>query len=194
METYKDIKAIYAENRQVWRKWLEENHQSEASVWLIIYKKKSNTPTVYYPEAVEEALCFGWIDSKPNKRDQDSYYQFFSKRNPKSYWSKINKESVARLKKAGQMKPAGLEMIEIAKANGSWTSLDKIEALIMPDELKAAFEKNPEAFKHYEAFPPSSKKIILEWIYSAKRAETRAKRIEETIEKAQRNERANHFS
>ncbi|MAY83067.1 MAG: hypothetical protein CMP59_02955 [Flavobacteriales bacterium] len=194
MKTYKDIKAVFAKDRNEWRKWLEENHQTEDSVWLIMYKKKSKTPTVYYPEAVEEALCFGWIDSKPNKRDEDSYYQFFSKRNPKSYWSKINKNSIARLKKEGKIMPAGLEMIKIAKANGSWTSLDKIEALVIPEELKEAFTKNPKAFKHYESFPPSSKKIILEWVYSAKRAETKAKRIKEVIEKAEKNERANHYS
>ena len=94
MELHNNIKTFHAKTRKNWRKWLEKNHESEKSVWLIIYKKESETPSIYYPEAVDEALCFGWIDSKPNKRDEHSYYQFFSKRNPKSNWSKVNKEKI----------------------------------------------------------------------------------------------------
>jgi uncharacterized protein YdeI (YjbR/CyaY-like superfamily) len=112
------VNAYYAENRGDWRKWLEKNHQSAPHVWLIIYKKQSGTPSVYYAETVEEALCFGWIDSKAVKRDQHSFYQFFARRNPSSNWSKVNKNRVEKLLKQGLIQPAGMVMIELAKQNG----------------------------------------------------------------------------
>ncbi len=130
------IKSCYAKTRQDWRKWLEENHQKETSVWVIIYKKESKIPSVYYPEAVDEALCFGWIDSKANKRDENSYYQFFARRNPESNWSKVNKEKVATLIEQGLMSPAGLKMVEIAQQKGTWTALDEVELLTIPADLQ----------------------------------------------------------
>jgi uncharacterized protein YdeI (YjbR/CyaY-like superfamily) len=193
MELKNNIKTFYAKSQKDWRKWLEKNHQSEKSVWLIIYKKESGKKSVYYPEAVDEALCFGWIDSKPNKRDAESYYQFFTKRNPKSNWSKINKEKVEKLIAKGLMQKAGYAMIEIAKKNGNWTALDKVEDLTLPDELKRQFKKNKKAFENWEKFPPSSKKIILEWILNAKKDETRKNRIEETVKLAEKNLKANHY-
>lgn len=193
MEIKDGVSAFYAESRKAWRKWLEENHQTGKSVWLIIYKKESETPSVYYPEAVDEALCFGWVDSKPNKRDDQSYYQFFSKRNPKSNWSGLNKKKVNALLKAKLMAPAGLEMVRIAKENGTWNALDEVENLVVPEDLQQAFDENPAAFSFWEAFPPSTKRGILEWILNAKRHETRAKRIIETVEKAAQNIRANQW-
>jgi uncharacterized protein YdeI (YjbR/CyaY-like superfamily) len=193
MEIYNGIQTFHAKTRQEWRKWLEENHQSEKSVWLIIYKKESETPSVYYLEAVDEALCFGWIDSKPNKRDDNSYYQFFSKRNPKSNWSKVNKEKVAKLIEQGLMQSAGFEMIEIAKQNGTWTALDEVENLTIPDDLQALFLNNKTAFDNWENFPRSSKRGILEWIRNAKKPETRQKRMEETVALAEKNIKANHY-
>lgn len=193
MEVYNSIRTFHAKSREDWRKWLKKNHSTEKSVWLIIYKKQSETPSVYYPEAVDEALCFGWIDSKPNKRDEESYYQFFAKRNPKSNWSKVNKEKIARLVEKGLMQSAGLEMIEIAKENGTWTALDEVENLIIPDDLQELFSDNKTAFKNWERFPPSSKRGILEWILNAKKPETRLKRIEETVSFAEKNIRANHY-
>lgn len=193
MELYNGIQTFHAKTRKEWRKWLEKNHQSEKSVWLIIYKKESDIQSVYYPEAVDEALCFGWIDSKPNKRDEHSYYQFFAKRNPKSNWSKVNKEKVAKLLEQGLMHRSGLEMIEIAKQNGTWIALDEIENITVPDDLKKLFSKNKTAFEHWENFPPSSKRGILEWILNAKKPETRQKRIEETVSLAENNIKANHY-
>lgn len=193
MEIYNGIKTFHAKTRTEWRKWLEKSHQSEKSVWLIIYKKESETPSVYYPEAVDEALCFGWIDSKPNKRDEHSYYQFFAKRNPKSNWSKVNKEKVAKLLEQGLMHRSGLEMIEIAKQNGTWTALDEVENITIPDDLKKLFSKNKTAFENWENFPRSSKRGILEWIMNAKKPETRQKRIEETVSLAEKNIKANHY-
>jgi uncharacterized protein YdeI (YjbR/CyaY-like superfamily) len=193
MEVYNGIPTFHAKTRREWRQWLEKNHQSEKSVWLIIYKKGSQIPSVYYPEAVDEALCFGWIDSKPNKRDENSYYQFFAKRNPKSNWSKVNKEKVFKLLEQGLMHSSGLEIIEIAKQNGTWTALDEIENIIIPDDLQKVFSKNKTAFENWEKFPRSSKRGILEWIMNAKKPETRQKRIAETVSLAEKNIKANHY-
>ncbi|WP_414529582.1 YdeI/OmpD-associated family protein [Nodularia chucula] len=186
------IKTFYAQTRNEWRKWLEENHQSEKSVWLIIYKTTSKVPSVYYPEAVDEALCFGWIDSKPNKRDQDSYYQFFSKRNPKSNWSRVNKIKTATLISQNLMTSSGLEMINIAKQNGNWDALEEVENLTIPDDLQKAFDKNKVAFEYWKKFSRSSKRGILEWIFNAKKIETRQKRIDETVRLASANIKANY--
>lgn len=194
MEIYQNIKVVHAKSRTEWREWLENNHQLERSVWLIIYKKDGDMPSVYYPEAVDEALCFGWIDSKPNKRDEKSYYQFFSKRNPKSNWSAVNKQKISKLLEEGLIHRSGLEMIELAKRNGTWNALDEIEQLVVPNDLMALFEKkNSAAFENWEKFPRSSKRGILEWILNAKKPETRQKRIEETVSLAEENVKANHY-
>ncbi len=183
--------AFHAPDQAAWRAWLEAHHATQESVWLIIYRKGSGMPSVYYPEAVDEALCFGWIDSKPNKRDAQSYYQFFSRRKPKSVWSKVNKTKVERLLAAGKIAPAGLRMIEIAKENGMWTHLDAIEEEIMPEDLVAAFATAPDALAKFQRFPPSARKGIFQWIISAKGTETRAKRVAEAVAKAALGERAN---
>jgi uncharacterized protein YdeI (YjbR/CyaY-like superfamily) len=194
LELKGDIKTFYAKSQKEWRKWLEKNHQSEKSVWLIIYKKESGTPSVYYTDAVDEAICFGWIDSKPNKRDDESYYQFFAKRNPKSNWSKVNKGKVAKLLEQGLIAPAGMEVIETAKQNGTWTALDKVEDLIIPEDLQKAFAAaNKTAFTYFDKFPHSSKRNILEWILNAKRPQTRQLRIDETVKLATGNIKANHY-
>lgn len=193
MELKDGIKTFYAKSQKEWRKWLEKNHQSEKSIWLIIYKKESGTPSVYYTDAVDEAICFGWIDSKPNKRDDESYYQFFAKRNPKSNWSKVNKGKVAKLLEKGLIAPAGLEAIETAKQNGTWTALDKVEEMTIPEDLQKAFDKNKTAFGYFDKFPRSSKRNILEWIMNAKRPETRQARIDETVKLATDNIKANHY-
>jgi len=147
---------------------------------------------VYYTEAVDEALCFGWIDSTPKKRDEKSYYQFFAKRNPKSNWSKVNKDKVANLLEQGLIESEGLKMIDIAKQNGTWTALDEVENITIPHDLQALFSNNPTAFDHWEKFSRSSKRGILEWILNAKKPETRQKRIEETVALAEKNIKANH--
>jgi uncharacterized protein YdeI (YjbR/CyaY-like superfamily) len=193
METHKGIPTFHAQDRQAWRDWLAQNHKTAQSVWLIIYKKDSGVPSVYYPEAVDEALCFGWIDSKPNRRDEQSFYQYFSVRNPKSNWSRVNKEKIERLLASGLMAPAGLEMIELAKKTGTWTALDEVENLVIPVDLAEAFARYPGSRKNFEAFPPSTRRGILEWIFNAKRPATRAKRIEETASLAEQNIRANQY-
>ena len=182
-----------AVNRETWRNWLEKNHNQKESVWLILYKKGSDIESVQVEEAIEEALCFGWIDSKPNKRDDESYYLFFARRKEKSNWSRLNKTRVERLMADGKMAPAGLEMVKIAKSNGTWTALDGVENLEVPEDLLQAFEAYPKSAANFNAFPRSAKRGILEWILNAKRAETRAKRVEETARLAAENIRANQW-
>jgi len=194
MEIYAGIKTFYAKNRETWRSWLEKNNDKEKSVWLIIYRKDTAKKSVNYAEAVEEALCFGWIDSKANKRDEESFYQFFTRRNLKSNWSRVNKERVAKLIDDRLMTSRGLETIELAKRNGTWTALDKIENLELPIDLKKALKQNAEAAKYFDAFPRSVKKGILEWIQNAKKEETREKRIKETVSLALKNIRANQYT
>ncbi len=194
METKNGIKTFYAKNRKAWRNWLEKDHVKESSVWLIIYRKKTAHPSVYYDEAVEEALCFGWIDSKPNKRDGESYYQFFSKRNSKSNWSKINKEKVAGLLEKGLIAAAGLAAIDIAKKNGTWEALNDVDNMVIPADLNAALNKNKTALKYWHNFSNSSKKGILQWILNAKKPETRQRRIEDTVALAFKNIKANHLT
>lgn len=146
-----------------------------------------------YDEAVEEALCFGWIDSKPNKRDAESYYLFFSKRKPKSNWSKANRERAEKMIQLEQMTKWGMEMIELAKSSGTWLALKEVQDSIVPEDLKAALENNYLASQHFEKFPPSSKRIILEWILNAKTEETRIKRIFQTVDLAAQGIKANHY-
>lgn len=193
METKNGIKTFYAKDRKSWRSWLKKNHSTEKSVWLIIYKKTALTKSVKYEEAVEEALCFGWIDSKPNKRDEESFYQFFAKRNPSSNWSKINKDRIKKMTDERLMTPAGLDMVNKAKENGSWSALDEVEEIVIPADLKKLLTENKVASGFFEAFPRSVKKGILEWLLNAKKVETRIKRIEETVMLAEKNIRANQY-
>ncbi|MCU0432693.1 MAG: YdeI/OmpD-associated family protein [Bacteroidia bacterium] len=192
-ETHLGYPALHFKSAAEWRKWLEKNHAKEGGLFLIIYKKESGVPSVYYSEAVDEAICFGWIDSKINKRDDKSFYQYFTQRKPKSNWSKVNKAKVARLLKENKMAPAGLAMIELAKKTGTWTALDQVEELELPADLAAALSKNKKAKTYFDAFPRSAKRGILEWIMNAKREETRQKRVSETVMLAEKNVRANQY-
>jgi len=164
-----------------WRQWLEKNHDKTDSVWLIYHKKESNIPSVTHAEAVEEALCFGWIDSKRQKLDDQSFRQFFGKRKPKGMWSKINKATIRRLTKEGKMHQAGLDIIAMAKKNGAWTMLDEVEELIAPPDFIKALKKSKVALKNYEALARSNKRLILLSLVQAKRPETRAQRIKSIV-------------
>ena len=189
----KDIETFYPKNRQEWREWLKENHNKRQSIWLIYYKKKSNTPTVVYSEAVDEALCFGWIDSKAKALDEEKFMQFFSRRNPKSVWSKVNKEKIERLTNAGLMTDAGFEIIEKAKQNGSWTILDEAEALVIPIDLEKEFQQRPTAKIYFLGLSRSDKRNILQWLTLAKRQETRQNRLTEIVELADQNLKPKQF-
>ncbi|HHP7242410.1 MAG TPA: YdeI family protein [Cyclobacteriaceae bacterium] len=193
MEKHKGINTYHAKNRAEWRKWLMANYVKEKSVWLIIFNKSSGIPSIYYEEAVEEALCFGWVDSKPNTRDHQSHYQFFTRRKPGSNWSKLNKAKVERLIKQDMMTPAGMEVIEEAKKRGTWDALSDVENLVIPKDLGEALDKYENARQNFGTFPRSVKRGILEWIFNAQARETRKRRIEETAALADKNERANQY-
>jgi len=180
-------------SRLAWRKWLEQNHTMKKSIWLIIAKKGSGLPVLTIEDIVEEALCFGWIDSVPNKVDDKRYKILLSPRKPKSNWSKINKARAGKMIKAGLMTPAGMELIKLAKKTGTWNALQRIDELIIPDDLRKGFSKNKQALVYFNAFPPSARRGILEWISNAKTMETRKKRVLETIALAANNIRANQF-
>jgi uncharacterized protein YdeI (YjbR/CyaY-like superfamily) len=185
--------SVHPLTRTEWRAWLEQNHTRKEGVWLVTYKKATGKPRVEYGESVEEALCFGWVDSKGNKLDEERSLLWFAPRKNGSNWSASNKERVERLIAAGLMAPAGLARIEAAKADGSWNALDAVEALEIPPDLQAVLGSYSAARQNFEAFPRSVKRAILEWISNAKRPETRAKRIEETARLAQEDIRANQW-
>lgn len=182
--TKKEIKSICPSNKQEWRKWLEQNHLIEDSVWLIVFKKSSKTPTITWSEAVDEALCFGWIDSVKKSIDSERYMQYYGKRKVNSIWSKINKDKVTHLLAQGLIFPAGLEIIEKAKQNGNWTLLDDAEKLIIPNDLEEAFKLYTSSKEFFLSLSKSSRKGLLAWIVMAKREETRAKRVKEVAESA----------
>lgn len=188
MSKFEDLlETIYAGDRIAWRKWLEKNHNVSQGVWLIYYKVKSGKPSICYSEAVKEALCFGWIDSKVKSLDEERYKQIFTPRKPKSVWSKLNKQYIEELIQQNLMMKAGLQKIEIAKKDGSWQALDAIEALIIPADLHKALTANEIANQHFESFSNTVKKNILFWIQNAKRSETRLKRINQTVDLAAQN-------
>lgn len=191
--TKKEVEIFYPKNKKEWRVWLENNHARLDNVWVVFYKKASGIPTISWSDSVDEALCFGWIDSKKIAIDAEKSHQFFSKRKPKSTWSKINKLKVERLINEGLMTKAGLESIEIAKQNGSWNILDDIDALVIPPDLESAFGKHPSSKAFFESLSSSIKKMMLYWIISAKQAETRQKRINEIAEMAGQNQKPKQF-
>jgi uncharacterized protein YdeI (YjbR/CyaY-like superfamily) len=174
-----EIETFYPASQKQWRSWLQKNHAKKDAVWVIFYKKSSGKPTLSWSESVDEALCFGWIDSTKKTLDEERSIQFFSKRKAKSTWSKINKAKVERLADEGLMMPAGLASIERAKENGSWTILDTVEELTIPKELEKAFKSRPGSKDFFLSLSKSVRKMMLHRIVMAKREETREKRIAE---------------
>ncbi|WP_339866545.1 YdeI/OmpD-associated family protein [uncultured Algoriphagus sp.] len=183
----KDPETYCPTSRTDWREWLIRNHQSQQSVWLVYYKASSEVTTLSWSEAVDEALCFGWIDSTRRPIDNEKFMQYFSKRKAKSNWSRINKDKVKALIDQGHMMEAGYKSIEVAKENGSWEILDEIEALVIPEDLKKELANHKGAFEYFDSLSKSNKKILLHWVLSAKRPETRQKRFAEIAESARDN-------
>ncbi len=171
-------------DRPAWRQWLAENHASKQSVWLIYHKVKSGRRSLSWSDAVDEALCFGWIDSTAKALDEHTYMQFFCRRKPNSVWSKINKTKVERLTEEGLMAPASCLSVEIARQNGSWTILDEVEELIIPMDLEQEFTLYAGSMDFFMGLSNSVRKSILQWLVLAKRAETRQKRMSEIAELA----------
>ena len=184
---------VHPKMRAEWRDWLEKNHDTLDGVWLVSYKKDTGKLVVSYEDSVKEALCFGWVDSRPNKLDDERFERRFSPRDPQAPWSKLNKTYVEALKKKDLMTEAGLAVIEKSKENGAWTIYDSVERLEVPDDLQAALGKNKKAKENFDAFPDSSKKNILWWLKSTKSDATRRKRINKTVSMAAEGKRANHY-
>ncbi len=186
-----DHSQLLVESRAAWRSWLREQHGSAAGVWAVTWKKTSPGPYVSYEELVEEALCFGWIDSLGRRLDDERTQLLFTPRKPASKWSRPNKERIERLTAAGLMAPAGEAMVELAKRTGTWTALDLVEDLVEPPELRAALDAVPAARRSWDGFPRSTRRAILEWISSARTDATRDKRVRTTVDEAAAGRRAN---
>ncbi len=189
----KEIDHFCPTSKKEWRDWLEKNHNCKDNVWLIQYKKNAGKATISWNDAVDEALCFGWIDSVRHSIDDQKFKQYFGKRKANGTWSKINKEKVKILMKQKLMAPAGLKTIELAKENGSWTILDEVEKRTIPTDLETAFEKYKGSKEFFLSLSKSVRKQLLTWIVLAKRPETKAKRIAEIAKCASRNCKPKQF-
>ncbi|MBS2031140.1 MAG: YdeI/OmpD-associated family protein [Deltaproteobacteria bacterium] len=189
----KEVQRVQIERRAELRSWLKKHHAQNEGIWLVSFKKAVPKKHVPHEAIIEEALCFGWIDSVPRSLDDERWMIRLSPRKRGSAWSKANRARAEALIRAGRMTAAGREKIEAAKADGSWDFLVDVQRNVVPPDLAAALEAHPPARDRFDAFPPSSKRIILEWIKQAKKPETRAKRVLETALKAAKNIRANHY-
>lgn len=185
-----DYPIFHAETRAAWRAWLLANHADTKGVWLASWKRATGRPAVPYEETVEEALCFGWIDSTVYSLDEERGLQLMTPRKPKSMWSRLNRRRVAALEKAGLMTDAGRAAVEVAKANGWWTITDQVEDLIEPKDLAAALDTTKAARSNWDQFPPSARKQMLWWVISAAKPDTRATRIARIVSEAAEGRRA----
>lgn len=191
MAVLDELDWFHAERRDEWRAWLHVNAATAPGVWLVTWRKPAGKPILDYEDAVEEALAFGWIDSKANRIDDERTRLLMTPRRSGSGWAGPNKARIARLDAAGLMTPAGRAVVEKARADGSWSLLDDVERLVVPADLAAAFDAHPGSRAQWDAFPPSARKAILTWIVMAKRPATRAARVEQTAARAANGERAN---
>jgi uncharacterized protein YdeI (YjbR/CyaY-like superfamily) len=186
-----ELKDFHPFNRQEWRDWLEENYDKSNGIWFVYFKKQTGKSRVSYDEAVEEALCFGWIDSVARGFDEERSRILFTPRKPKSVWSKPNKMRVEKLIASGAMTEIGLAKIVAAKKDGSWDALNASDNLEIADDLQKAFDANQTAEKNFHGFTDGVKRVILSWVNAAKREETRKARIEKLITLAAENKRVN---
>jgi uncharacterized protein YdeI (YjbR/CyaY-like superfamily) len=175
------LPELYFRNDIEFKEWLHNNHSNYNGIYLIFYTVAHENDSMRWEEAVRVALCYGWIDSTVKSLGDGKRRQYFCPRKPKSVWSKVNKNHIKKLKTEGLMHATGLASIKIAKENGSWTSLDNVENGVIPEDLQAAFNKNPQAFENYSNFTRGQCKSYLYWLNQAKREETRLKRIVEII-------------
>ena len=188
------LEHVYAVDRAAWRTLLATNHATSSGIWLVFDKKSSRPDRLAYVDAVEEALCYGWIDSTVRTLDDARYVQLMAPRKPKSTWAATNKARVERLIAQGLMAEPGLASVERAKANGSWTSLDAVEAMVVPADLTKALRALPDAAKNFAAFSPSARKAYLHWISQAVRAETRADRVAQVAQLAASNQKSRQLA
>lgn len=181
---------VHPDDAAAWRTWLDEHHGRGTGVWLVAWKARTQRPTVGYEEAVEQALCFGWVDSTARSLDDERSMLWFAPRRRGSGWARSNKQRIARLEAAGLLAPAGRAVIDAAKADGSWTMLDDVEDLVVPPDLAAAFDAHPGAREHWDAFTRSARRAMLVWLVQAKRPATRAGRVAQIAERAAAGEKA----
>lgn len=178
---------LYFKNAQEWREWLHNNHQKSTGVYLIFYRVGSDKESMRWEDAVQVAICYGWIDSTVKRLDHERRRQMFTPRKDKSVWSKLNKTYIDKLTSENLMHESGLKKIEIAKQNETWESLDAVEKLEMPKDLVSAFDKNKTALSNYNRFSPSYRKSYLYWLNRAKREETRNVRIVQIVSLCEQN-------
>lgn len=190
MSSLDEAPWVEANDRATWRAWLEANHATARGAWLVTWRARTGRAGLDYEAAVEEALCFGWVDSTGGTVDAERGKLYFAPRKGRSVWAASNKARVERLIAAGRMRPAGLAVIERAKANGDWEILDSVERLEVPVDLASALDAMPPAAHHFARFPPSARKQMLAWIALARKPETRSARIAAIAAAAERNERA----
>ena len=166
-----------------WRKWIAENHAKSNGVWLRFFKKDSGEKTVTYSEALEEALCYGWIDGQAKKYDAESYIQKFTPRRPKSIWSKRNTEKAERLIQEGKMKKAGMQQVELAKADGRWQqAYDSSKNMKVPEDFLQQLLKNKKAKTFFDGLNKANQYAIAWRLQTAKKPETREKRLKQILE------------
>jgi uncharacterized protein YdeI (YjbR/CyaY-like superfamily) len=185
-----DYPIFHAETRTQWRSWLEDHHSSARGVWLCSWRNHTGRPRCPYPEVVEEAICFGWIDSTAGILDDERGLQLFTPRKPKSPWTRLNRQRAADMEERDLMTDAGRHAIAVAKVNGWWTISDQVEGLEEPPELRAALDRNPQARAKWDTFPPSARKQMLWWIVSAARDTTRSARVAHVVTEASAGRRA----
>lgn len=185
-----DYPIFHAETREQWRSWLTQNRAAVRGVWLCSWRTTTDRPRCPYHEAVEEAICFGWIDSTNTILDDERSLQLFTPRRPKSSWTRLNRERAAEMEGRGLMTDAGRHAIAAAESNGWWTILDQVEDLEEPLDLTAALDREPHARRNWDGFPPSARKQMLWRIVSAARDETRAARIAHIVTEASNGRRA----
>lgn len=181
MGSVDELPHVEVTSRAQWRAWLAEHHEDAPGVWLVVYKKHCGDRHLSWPDIVQEAICFGWIDSRTRRVDEDRTKLLLTPRKPGSTWSATNKRHVAELEGSGRIAPAGQRAIDAARVDGSWSFLDDIEALIEPDDLSRALDQRPGARPGWEAARKSERKRALYWIKTAKRAKTRADRIDKVV-------------
>jgi len=180
--TLDGAERLHLETIEEWRAWLESNHSRPNGVWLVSWKPRSGKPAIPYEEAITEALRFGWIDSTYRSVDDERGMLWWSPRRKGSVWARTNKARIAGLEAEGRMTEAGRAVVDAAKADGSWTILEPVEDLIVPDDLAAALDARPGARERWDAFPPTARRAYLFWIVTAKREATRARRVAESAD------------
>ena len=174
------MKTFVAHTTDQWRKWLDKHHDSESEVWLIFYKLHTGVRSIAYSDALDEALCFGWVDSLVKRLDESRYARKFTPRKPDSRWSMINRKRYAALKAAGRLKPSGIKRAPTSRNYGSRPPRFQMPAVV-PRYIQSALKKQPAAWQHFEGLAPSHRRRYIGWIDSAKREETKARRLKEAI-------------